>query len=121
MNGVYGSLVRRLDVRLVRGDSQRLGGRWRQRDAATGQVAPRDLSAWAGRVELRSPDGGELWYSHACDEMTADGYAVASIPPSAFSADVWAGRRGGQWKCVASSPDGAIVRTLGWGYWTLSD
>lgn len=115
-----GRKVGRLDVRLVRGDSERLGGRWRQR-YPDGTVKAVDLSSWSGVVELRSPDGSELWYSRACGEMTADGFAVASIPPSAFADDVWRQRRSGQWKVVVSSSDGGTVRTLGWGYFTLSD
>lgn len=103
-----GRKVGRLDVRLVRGDSERLGGRWRQRYPD-------------GTVELRSPDGSELWYSRACGEMTADGYAIADIPPSAFTDAVWSSRRAGQWKVTVTSPDGGTKRTLGWGYYALSD
>lgn len=121
MNGVYGKRVKPLDVRLVRGDSERLGGRWRQRNLVTGEVAGKDLTGWSGRVELQSPDGVELWYLQACDEMSDDGYVVANIPPGAFTADIWLQRRSGQWKCRVSSPDGATVRTVGWGYWILSD
>ena len=51
-----GRRVGRLDVRLVRGDSERLGGRWRQR-YPDGTVKAVDLGAWSGVVELRSPDG----------------------------------------------------------------
>ena len=59
---VYGKRVAPRDVRLVRGDSERLGGWWRQRDLVTGEVMERDLTGWSGRIELRSPDGVELWY-----------------------------------------------------------
>ena len=121
MNGVYGKRVKPLDVRLVRGDSERLGGRWRQRDLVTDEVAGKDLSGWSGRIELRSPDGVELLYSRACDEMTDDGHAVEDITPGAFAGDVWLQRRNGRWKCVVTSPDGATVRTVGWGCWILSD
>lgn len=121
MNGVYGKRVKPLDVRLVRGDSERLGGWWRQRNLVTGEVMERDLTGWSGRIELRSPDGVELWYSRACDEMTDDGHAVADIPPGAFAGDVWLQRRNGRWKCVVTSPDVATVRTVGWGCWILSD
>ena len=121
MNGVYGKRVVPRDVRLVRGDSERLGGWWRKRDLSTGEITPVDLSAWSGRIELRSPDGVELWYSRACDEMTDDGHAVADIPPGAFAGDVWLQCRNGRWKCVVTSPDGATVRTVGWGCWILSD
>lgn len=115
-----GRKVGRLDVRLVRGDSERLGGRWRQR-YPDGTVKAVDLSSWSGVVELRSPDGSELWYSQACGEMTSDGYAVCDIPPTAFTDQVWSQRRAGEWKIVVTSPDGGTVRTLGWGYFTLSD
>lgn len=118
---VTGRRVKRLDIRIVRGDSDRVGGRWRLLNLVTGEVTPKDLSGWTGVVELRSPDGGELWWSRPCDEMTDDGYAVADIPPSAFTADLWEQRRAGQWKCRVSSPDGATVRTVGWGYWVLND
>lgn len=117
---VVGKEVAQMDIRLVRGDSERVGGRWRQR-YPDGTVKAVDLSSWSGVVELRSPDGSELWYSRACDEMTDDGHAVACIPPSAFDGDIWLQRRAGQWKCVATSPSGATVRTVGWGYWVLSD
>lgn len=115
-----GRKVGRLDVRLVRGDSERLGGRWRQR-YPDGTVKAVDLSSWSGVVELRSPDGSELWYSRACGEMTADGYAIADIPTSAFAGAVWASRRVGQWKVTVSSPDGGTRRMLCWGYYALSD
>ena len=69
---VFGRKVGRADLRLVRGDSERLGGRWRQR-YPDGTVKAVDLSSWSGVVELRSPDGSELWYSRACGEMTSDG------------------------------------------------
>lgn len=118
---VYGERVKQLDVRLVRGASERLGGRWRLRNLLTGEVTGKDLTGWSGRIELRSPDGVELWYSKSCDEMTNDGYAVANITPSAFTADIWEQRRSGRWKCVVVSPSGATVRTVGWGYWILSD
>lgn len=116
-----GKKIGRLDVRLVRGDSERLGGRWRQKNMSTGEVTPVDLGSWSGVVELRSPDGSELWYSCACGEMTSDGYAIAGIPPSAFTDAVWASRRYGQWKVTVTSPDGGTRRTLGWGYYALSD
>lgn len=116
-----GRRVGRLDVRLIRGDSERLGARWRRRYVDSGEIRPVDLSAWSGRVELWSPDNFERWYSTACGEMTADGFAVAYIPPSAFADDVWRQRRHGQWKVVVSSPGGGVVRTLAWGYFTLSD
>lgn len=115
-----GRKVGRLDVRLVRGDSERLGGRWRQR-YPDGTVKAVDLSSWSGVVELRSPDGSELWYSRACGEMTSDGYAIADIPPSALSGDVWVQRRAGRWRIRATGPGGGVVRTLAWGYFTLSD
>lgn len=121
MNGVYGKRVVPRDVRLVRGDSERLGGRWRLRNLLTGEVTGRDLASWSGRIELRSPDGDELWYVRSCDEMSSDGFAVANLPPSAFAGDVWLQRRSGQWKCVVTSPDGSTVRTVGWGCWVLSD
>lgn len=115
-----GRKVGRLDVRLVRGDSERLGGRWRQR-YPDGTVKAVDLGAWSGVVELRSPDGSELWYSQACGSMTSDGYAIADIPPSALSGDVWVQRRAGRWRIRATGPGGGVVRTLAWGYFTLSD
>ena len=42
-------------------------------------------------------------------------------PPSAFADAVWASRRCGQWKVTVTSPDGGTRRTLGWGYYALSD
>ncbi len=79
-----GRRVGRLDVRLVRGDSERFG-RPVASEVSGRTVKAVDLGAWSGVVELRSPDGSELWYSRACGEMTADGYAIADIPPSAFT------------------------------------
>ena len=117
---VSGNKVGRLDIRLVRGDTQRVGGRWRKRNLVTGEITPVDLSSWAGEIELRSPDGREIWYTQACATMTDDGYAICDIPANAFAADPWNMRRSGQWKIVATSPAG-VVRTLGWGYYTVSD
>lgn len=116
---VTGKKVGRLDIRLVRGDTQRVGGRWRKQNLTTGEITPVDLTGWAGTLELRSPDGREQWYEHACAEMTVDGYAVCHIPADAFDDPVWATRRTGQWKIVVSDSGGR--RTLAWGYWTLSD
>lgn len=118
---VVGKKIVQLDIRLVRGDSERVGGRWRQRDLDTGAVSPVDLHAWSGRLEFWSPDGAEKWWLGYCDEMTSDGFAVCDIPPSAFGDPIWSQRRAGEWKIVVTSPDGGTVRTIAWGHWTLSD
>ena len=118
---VTGKKVGRLDIRLVRGDTQRVGGRWRKRNLITGEVTPVDLSAWAGTLELRSPDGREQWYAQSCATMTADGYALADIPAAAFTAGEWDARRTGQWKVCVRNPLTGERKTIGWGYWTLSD
>lgn len=118
---VTGKKVGRLDIRLVRGDTQRVGGRWRKRNLVTGQITPVDLSAWKGTLELRSPDGRELWFEHACQTMTSDGYALADIPANAFADDVWATRRTGQWKVAVRNRLTGERTTVGWGYWTLSE
>ena len=118
---VFGRKVGRADLRLVRGDSERVSVWWRQRNVLTGVVTPVDMSWWSGRLELRSPDGSELWYSQACGSMTSDGYAIADIPPSALSGDGWVQRRAGRWRIRATGPGGGVVRTLAWGYFTLSD
>lgn len=116
---VYGYEVARSDVRLIRGDSSRLGARWRRR-GLDGSVTPVDLIGWSGVVELRSPTG-ELWWSATTDVMTTDGYAVATVPPNAWTSPEWAGRRSGSWSVTVTSPDKQTVRTLGWGYWHMSD
>lgn len=118
---VIGSKVGRLDIRLVRGDTQRVGGRWRKRNLTTGETTPVDLTGWAGEIELRSPDGREIWYEQACETMTSDGYALADIPATAFADDVWATRRTGQWKVFVKNGLTGERRTVGWGYWTLSE
>ena len=118
---VIGRKVGRLDIRLVRGDTQRVGGRWRKRNLVTGETTPVDLSAWAGEIELRSPDGREIWYTQACATMTADGYAICDIPANAFTGDQWNMRRTGQWKVYVRNRTTGERRTIGWGYWTLSD
>lgn len=118
---VTGRKVGRLDIRLVRGDTQRVGGRWRKRNLTTGEITPVDLSAWAGEIELRSPDGHEIWYEQACQTMTDDGYALADIHASAFEAAEWSMRRTGQWKVTVSNSLTGVRKTIGWGYWTLSD
>ncbi|PKU96220.1 hypothetical protein [Bifidobacterium pseudolongum] len=118
---VTGKKVGRLDIRLVRGDTQRVGGRWRKRNLQTGEITPVDLSAWAGTLELRSPDGGDVWYSAVCTTMTTDGYAICDIPANAFTGDQWQTRRTGQWKVTVRHPLTGERRTIGWGYWTLSD
>ena len=118
---VTGKKVGRLDIRLVRGDTQRVGGRWRKQNLTTGETTPVDLSAWAGTLELRSPDGREIWYEQACQTMTADGYAVCDIPASAFEAAEWSMQRTGQWKVFVLNSLTGERKTIGWGYWTLSD
>lgn len=118
---VTGTKVGRLDIRLVRGDTQRVGGRWRKQNLTTGQIAPVDLTGWAGTLELRSPDGREIWYTQACATMNDDGYAICDIPEAAFTADPWNTRRTGQWKVFVRNPLTGERRTIGWGYWTLSD
>ena len=118
---VTGKKVGRLDIRLVRGDTQRVGGRWRKQNLTTGETTPVDLSAWAGEIELRSPDGREQWYSHACQTMASDGYAICDIPADAFTAADWDARTTGQWKVAVRNSQTGERRTIGWGYWTLSD
>ena len=118
---VTGTKVGRLDIRLVRGDTQRVGGRWRKRNMQTGEITPVDLSAWAGTLELRSPDGREQWYAQSCATMTEDGYAICDIPANAFTGDQWNMRRTGQWKVYVRNRTTGERRTIGWGYWTLSD
>ncbi len=118
---VTGRKVGRLDIRLVRGDTQRVGGRWRKRNLQTGEITPVDLSAWAGTLELRSPDGRELWLEHACQTMTADGYATCGIPAIVFAATDWDVRRTGQWKVTVRNSLTGERKTIGWGYWTLMD
>lgn len=118
---VTGKKIGRLDIRLVRGDTQRVGGRWRKRNLVTGQITPVDLTGGAGSIELRSPDGRELWFEHVCQTMTSDGYAICDIPANAFTSAEWAVRRTGQWKVVVRNPLTGERRTIGWGYWTLSD
>lgn len=118
---VIGKKVGRLDIRLVRGDTQRVGGRWRKKNLQTGEITPVDLTGWAGEIELRSPDGQDVWYTQACQTMTADGYAIADIPANAFTVDPWNTRRTGQWKVFVRNTLTGERRTIGWGYWTLSD
>lgn len=118
---VTGTKVGRLDIRLVRGDTQRVGGRWRKQNLTTGEITPVDLSAWAGEIELRSPDGREIWYTQACATMTDDGYAICSIPANAFTDDQWNTRRTGQWKVAVRNRLTGERTTVGWGYWTLSE
>lgn len=118
---VTGKKVGRGDIRLVRGDTQRVGARWRHRTVETGLVTPVDLSAWAGVLELRSPDGSDLWYTAACQTMTTDGYATCDIPASALTDPVWNLRRSGQWKIHVTNPTTGERKTLAWGYYTISD
>ena len=118
---VTGTKVGRLDIRLVRGDTQRVGGRWRKHNLTTGEITPVDLTGWAGEIELRSPDGAELYYGQSCGTMTSDGYAIADIPANAFAGDDWNVRRTGQWKVTVRNSLTGERRTIGWGYWTLSD
>lgn len=118
---VSGKKIGRLDIRLVRGDTQRVGGRWRKHNLTTGQTTPVDLTGWAGEIELRSPDGREQWYTQACATMTEDGYAICDIPANAFTGDQWQTRRTGQWKVFVRNPLTGERKTVGWGYWTLAD
>lgn len=118
---VTGTKVGRLDIRLVRGDTQRVGGRWRKQNLTTGETTPVDLRAWAGQIELRSPDGQDVWYTQPCQTMSNDGYAIADIPPAALTGDEWLTRRTGQWRIAVYDSATGVRRTIGWGYWTLSD
>lgn len=116
---VYGKAVKRRDKRFIRGDTQRFGGHWWQRNVRTGESWDVDLSDWSGVIELYSLDD-ELWYAIACSEMSVDGRAIATIPPSAFTGSAWDSRRHGTWRCRVTSPDGGTVKTIGWGYWILT-
>lgn len=116
---VLGRKVGRADIRLIRGDTERVGGRWRKQNLQTGEITPVDLTGWTGTLELRSPDGREIWYEQACQTMTDDGYALADIPVAAFTPAVWNVRHTGRWKIVVSHR--AHRQTLAWGYWTLSE
>ncbi len=118
--GVLGTKVARADIRLIRGDSQRVGVRWRQRNVRTGQVGEVDVSqGWTARLLLQSPDGQETWLSLPCGVMTADGLVACDIPAAAFTPAVWSLRHTGRWKIVVSRRE--QTQTLAWGYWTLSE
>ena len=117
---VTGKKIGRLDIRLVRGDSQRVGVRWRQRNVRTGQVGEVDVSqGWSAQLLVQSPDGQETWLSLPCGVMTADGLVACDIPVAAFTPAVWNVRHTGRWKIVVSHR--AHRQTLAWGYWTLSE
>lgn len=118
---VIGKKVGRLDIRLVRGDTQRVGGRWRKHNLVTGVTSPVDLTSWAGVFELRSPDGGEQWYAQSCQTMSTDGYAIADIPSAALTGDEWLTRRTGQWKISVTNTNTGTRKTIAWGYWTMSN
>lgn len=115
---VLGRKVGRADIRLIRGDTERVGVRWRQRNCRTGQVTPVDVSQWTARLVMTSPDGQETWYETPCDELTNDGLVACTIPATAFTGSLWALRPTGQWKIIATQR-GGVTRTLAWGYWTL--
>jgi hypothetical protein len=115
---VSGVSVARRDLRLIRGDSYRIGARW-SHIKPDGTRVPVDLRGWSGVVELRSPSG-QLWWSGAC-VTGMDGLAVASVLPDLLAAPEWAGRRSGAWKCVVTSPDGLTSRTLACGYVLITD
>ena len=118
--GVLGTKVARADIRLIRGDSQRVGVRWRQRNVRTGQVGEVDVSqGWTARLLLQSPDGQETWLSLPCGVMSVDGLVACDIPAAAFTPAVWSLRHTGRWKIVVSRRE--QTQTLAWGYWTLSE
>ncbi|WEV41645.1 hypothetical protein OZX57_06545 [Bifidobacterium sp. ESL0682] len=93
--------------------------RWTQ-DRGDGRgFQPVDLLRWQGVLELRSPSGA-VWYSQQC-RLTADGFAVATIPATAFVTNVWMQRQGGEWRIRAwPSDDSDSTEILGWGYWSLA-
>lgn len=109
-----------MDIRLVRGDNERVGARWRRENLATGEITEVDLHDWLGRYLMYLPDGRQV-YAREWVEVLDDGHAVCDIPPDAFTGPAWSARRTGEWKLTVTSPDKATVRTLAWGYWTLSD
>lgn len=94
---VTGKKIGRLDIRLVRGDSQRVGVRWRQRNVRTGQVGEVDVSqGWTARLLLQSPDGQETWLSLPCGVMSVDGLVACDIPAAAFTPAMWSLRHTGR-------------------------
>lgn len=117
---VIGKKVGRLDIRLVRGDTQRVGVRWRRQNLQTGQVGEVDVSqGWTARLLLQSPDGQETWLNLPCGVMSVDGLVACDIPAAAFTPAVWSLRHTGRWKIVVSRRE--QTQTLAWGYWTLSE
>lgn len=119
MNGVIAEHVGRGDILLHRGFDERVGVRWEQ-DDGTG-LKPVDLTGWTGRFELLSP-GDMLWYSQALGTGSFDvsGLAVADIPWTAFTSDVWAQRVSGGWRVTGISPDGSRRELLAHGYFNLA-
>lgn len=120
---VLGRKIGRGDIRLIRGDTQTIGVRWRQQNQHTGQTTPMDLTDWIGRLELRSLDGNELWLQVNCTTMTSDGLACAELSASALQGEVWQWRHAGQWKIIVTDwrKKNGIVRTIGWGYFTITE
>ena len=117
---VTGRKIARMDIRLVRGDNERVGARWLKKNLSTGEITEVDLHNWTGVYVMYLPNGRQA-YSREWVEVLDDGHCVCDIPPSAFTGAEWAARRTGSWKITVTSPDKTTVRTLAWGYWTLSD
>jgi hypothetical protein len=117
MSGVYDDdRTVRADLLLRRGSSIRRVIITEVQTEQNGPFASLDMSGWTGRFLLAGPDGTQWWSTPLT--MTADGYAIVDIPSTAFSADIWAGRRSGIWHMEATAPDGHVER-LGEGYWHL--
>jgi hypothetical protein len=109
--------VGRQDWLLHRNADESRGARWLQDRLDGNGLVPVDLKSWTATLTLSLPDGREV-YSLACT-TTSDGLAIASIPASAFSTDIWKTRSAGSWRIDAT--DGSRHELLGHGAWSLCD
>ena len=130
---IVGRCVKHRDVRFIRGDSVRFGFQWSRRNLATGARSVVDAAEYTGDadtpggpryscvLELRSPDGSELWLSRRCDQLTVDGYVTCLLLASLFTGAEWLSRASGQYLFrVTDAADGS-VGTMCWGYFALTD
>lgn len=117
MSGVISESVGRGDLLLLRNVTNRVGVKWERLSDPQKGYEPVDLTDWDCAFELLSPDG-DVWYRRSCDAHGTDGLAAVYIPPDAFTADVWFGRKSGEWKITATKNN--VTELLGWGYWHLA-
>lgn len=95
--------IGRGDIALHRGCDERVGAKWMV-DSRDGRgYVGKDLRKWDATFRLFNE--GRQVYELPCT-TASNGYAIASIPGSAFEDERWRTMRHGEWRIDARGPDG---------------